>query len=430
MTYFKKNVKHVNGPVNVVRMEGAIEDVKKVIYIFMDQHLPITEQLECDNIFAKDINSFFVEKFNNLNDSTRMYDFFLEIMPSKTQNISHGFFHNAQLNFRDIYLIEVWKIFRKIFKYNPESNKVFQSKYFRNVRLHYIDVRDYFEGIYFENIFQANNIARNMINNQEIGENDINRLISILSIFKKYCELIIIVIKKYKKSVKKQPKKIELIKHTKKNQQQDMVSEKMDEKSFLKDINYIINKIFTKYNHNSIKEKLLNQLDVIETYFMDLLSNCEYLTKEFLSIFEILHADSTKLRRDTGIFEEYLYGLPHNMILKYIFFINDNLDILSNKASFFFTRFMDVYFLRRFLDKDYITNAITYTGSYHSAVYIEILSHDFNFKITHFSYAKIPELKKLNAEIKKRDAIALEEIFYPSTISQCSNLTNFPEDFL
>lgn len=36
------------------------------------------------------------------------------------------------------------------------------------------------------------------------------------------------------------------------------------------------------------------------------------------------------------------------------------------------TVFVDIYFLRRFLDKDYITNGLSYTGSTHSLMYVYI----------------------------------------------------------
>jgi hypothetical protein len=29
---------HVNGPINVIRLEGKIGDIKKVVYLFMDIH--------------------------------------------------------------------------------------------------------------------------------------------------------------------------------------------------------------------------------------------------------------------------------------------------------------------------------------------------------------------------------------------------------
>lgn len=92
---------------------------------------------------------------------------------------------------------------------------------------------------------------------------------------------------------------------------------------------------------------------------------------------------------------------------------------------------MDIYFLRRFLDKDYITNAITYTGSAHSNTYINILVKDFGFKITHASYSKIPDIDELNNIVKRTiNSNDLGEYLYPPIQSQCSDVTHFPENFL
>ncbi|XWV26915.1 hypothetical protein QJ857_gp0135 [Tupanvirus soda lake] len=430
MSDLDKNVKQVNGPINVVRMEGKIGDIEKVIYLFLDQHNSITNQMECDNIFSKDASTFFAESFSNLNDSDRVYDFFLELMPSKIQNVSHGFHYQTNINYRDIYIVEVWKLFRKIFQYNPKKNKVSVSKYFRNVRLHYMDVRDYFEGVYFESIFEANSISYNMINEQVVYPNDVEHLINILSRFKIYCEMILSVIQNYKKSnVNQEPKYVKLIKFNNKNNNPKL-TENQERELFLQNITYIINKTFARINNDDVKNKLSKQLDVLENYLADLISDCEYLVNEFKAIIDVLRTDTNELRKSEGVIKEFLYGLPSNLILKFIFFIRENISNLSNKSTFAFTRFMDVYFLRRFLDKDYITNAIVYTGSHHSNVYIEILSRDFGFKVTHFSYSKITDPNKLNKQIKKLEATELGEIFYPSTRTQCSDLTHFPSNFL
>ncbi len=85
--------------------------------------------------------------------------------------------------------------------------------------------------------------------------------------------------------------------------------------------------------------------------------------------------------------------------------------------------------MRRFLDKDYITNAITYTGSAHSCTYIEILTQEFDFVITHTSYSTISDLSELNRVVKTKKSTELDEIFYPPILNQCSELSNFPKNF-
>ena len=96
-------------------------------------------------------------------------------------------------------------------------------------------------------------------------------------------------------------------------------------------------------------------------------------------------------------------------------------------------RIVDIYMLRRFLDKSYITNAISYTGAAHSANYVEILMRDFGFKITHAAYSSMgtTDMQALNAEIKRRlDAKeSIYNLFVALPLQQCSDLTSFPENF-
>ena len=87
-----KNIKEINGPTNIVRLEGSIGSVKKIIYLFFDTHLEVSGQTECDNIFAKDVQMYFADNFNlignisnnnNNNNRSKMVDFFLEIDPEE-----------------------------------------------------------------------------------------------------------------------------------------------------------------------------------------------------------------------------------------------------------------------------------------------------------------------------------------------------------
>ena len=425
MSIFDKNAKQINGPINIIRMEGEVNSIKKVIYIFMDQHISLTQQTECDNVFAKDIDIFFAENFSKLNDGDKIYDFFLEIMPTNTQNVKYGYSFESNVNYRDIYILEVVKLFRKLFKYEPKKNKVTVSKYFRNVRLHYMDVRDYFEGAYFQGIFDAESIAADILTNQHINPKALETLIQILSDFKIYTEIIRSVIRSYKKNTHiTKPKKINLVNYGVKPNVENQ------KKIFTENIKYIIYKTFIRYSHKNIQQKLSKQMNVLDNYLSDLITSSEYILNEFESISNVIaSADINKLTKQEDFVTEYSYGIGTRVYLKMLFFIRENIAILSNKSTYFFTRFMDVYFLRRFLDKDYITNAITYTGSYHSTVYIEILSKDFGFKITNFFYSKITDINRLNVQIKKLEAAALGEIFYPEVKSQCSDLSDFPDNF-
>ena len=72
----------------------------------------------------------------------------------------------------------------------------------------------------------------------------------------------------------------------------------------------------------------------------------------------------------------------------------------------------------------------------YSIVYIYILIKIFNFKITNISYIKKDtkidsNMNSLNDFFKDKDILdpRISELFYPPTLYQCSDLTDFPKNF-
>jgi len=95
----------------------------------------------------------------------------------------------------------------------------------------------------------------------------------------------------------------------------------------------------------------------------------------------------------------------------------------------------DFYFLRRFLDKDYINTAICYTGLAHLSHLSFILVNKFNFKVTHLS-GKVNEydIDKINQSINELSEYNPEKMykiidFTNPDFLQCSNMFNFPENY-
>jgi hypothetical protein len=99
------------------------------------------------------------------------------------------------------------------------------------------------------------------------------------------------------------------------------------------------------------------------------------------------------------------------------------------------TGLMDIYLLRRFLDKKYIKTVVAYTGAAHSVNYIKYLVKIYDFKITHSAYTNTKmSIEKLQNCIKfKKCNLNLENIFIQGTKSnkyiQCTNISKFPEHF-
>jgi len=114
---------------------------------------------------------------------------------------------------------------------------------------------------------------------------------------------------------------------------------------------------------------------------------------------------------------------------KYQRLFEDKYKRLSQLNLETFSLIMDSYFMRRFCDKDYITTAISYTGAAHSVVYVNFLINQFDFKITHIAKSTEP-IDDLNKKLKaKFDYLKFSRYFFPKTLLQCVNLSDFPEKF-
>jgi len=78
-----QKINNVNGPINVVRIEGDVMGIKKHAYLFMDYHMQVYDQTECHQIDSIDLNKYMINEFKkastNPNTKDEIYDLFLEI---------------------------------------------------------------------------------------------------------------------------------------------------------------------------------------------------------------------------------------------------------------------------------------------------------------------------------------------------------------
>lgn len=115
--------------------------------------------------------------------------------------------------------------------------------------------------------------------------------------------------------------------------------------------------------------------------------------------------------------------------------LKDKLHYFYDRIFAYLARIVDLYFMRRFLDKDYITNAIVYTGATHSLSYIYIL-RKLGFKITHCANCPIKDISELNKKVLDVKNFPFEEsifelfdLFLTEDQIQCSNISDFPKKF-
>jgi hypothetical protein len=375
----------VNGPINVVRLEGEINDIKKIIYIFFDFHEDIRLQTKCESYESIDIDKYLYKLFKNTKETV---DFFLEIKSNDIEKSKPD-------NFNDMYIQNIRKLYNRGIYKNEESKN--------NIRFHYLDIRDYLKkNIYYWERVLDNSIG-NMRSRKDIFYNDYNNMIEA-------CTALISELEIYLNYFK----------------QKNITAKNKSE------IIYFLDKITKKYNNIDIFNKI----------------NKDYIGDIVFHINETL----AKLRKLKGILidmEEYVYeiyekkGIYDNKddiysifklyknkknMHKIIFNIDELGDDINFALTYIFLKITDLFFLRRFLDKDYISKAISYTGGAHSANYINLLVKYYDFKITHFSFSEETNLETLN-KIAKNDIKKLNYVLTPKELIQCSDLSGFPNDF-
>jgi hypothetical protein len=389
---YKYENRYVNGPYNIVRLEGKVGTVKKVIYIFFDYHAEVTEQTECLDIFSKDIQTFFAYKFYDLNKQNKMYDFFFEILH-----------HPIDIKFtekrKDKYIHEIYKFFVKLFQYDKEKNKVDVNNIFKNIRFHYIDIREYYH-------YNIGEIFYNILHNYEsMPKNDFISAIDVI------IESIYFT--------------IDLLSNYQNKSNYEKIKTKSVEED---DFKYFIYKIRNKYSNKNIQDVLNSYLDDVENNLKKTVEKIQEIKSKFVKLYDFYekHMDGKIV-----YIKEYNYAyhkIPREIYMEVDLLIFQIADV-SNIILGNYTRITDIYSLRRFLDKKYITNTISYTGGNHSINMIEILTKKFGFKITNAFFNRYENIDKLNNKIHDLSNVEIKYILSPDYLQQCSSLEGFPDNF-
>lgn len=382
----------INGPINLVRLEGNINNINKVIYLFMDYHAPLSLQTKCESYSSIDIVKYLHDSFKN---SKNIIDFFFEIEYSQIDRPKNIF--------KKRYIEEVNSLFKKEFQKTKE-NKILPSKSNPNVRLHYIDIRDYLENDINYYFSDMDNIINKMKSNNDIFYNDLNNLIKLSNIlvdefvFLKEIKNNVLANKEYIKS-----------------------------DSYRDYIYYYLKKITEKFNNKKLKEDILDFLNSIDRYIENVLKHLHNIITELEKFKQYVSRDYDEKIYDKDL-ESFTYY--HGIILEELINNIQNSYNKSYKNSIrLYCIIMDCFFLRRFLDKDYVTNGVCYTGILHSVNYIYFLIKKYNFKITHINYSEESNIIKLNEKIKKNNYKDISDIFFPKKLIQCIDINNFPENF-
>ncbi len=397
----------VNGPYNCVRLEGNINGINKILYVFFETHAPIGSQTHCDDINSIDLTKYLAHKFKSNKD--KMYDFFLETYLAIS--------HQDDAQYKNSYLTELRMTTEKEMVMDPQTKKIIKSLNFPNTRFHYIDIRFLFyvhyigliNQIMYDISFSNNYISR--------ARNNMSIIKTILKIYQDYLFFKINGLSENNAQKKKIPAfKID-----------DKYKDQEDVKHFI----YFIDKITSKYKY-SLNQKIL--INVLKNRVINLITGC--LTNidniEKLLNFAAGLNDISELTLIKQLDGTYAHHLPPTTLNKFMFTFKESMNEFYDNFLNFGLHIVDVFFMRRFLDKDYITHSITYTGGEHSMNYIYMLVKYYDFKITHSFYSKydLDKTTKFIKNMKDTDDVALlSEHFYPPMLKQCVDMSAFPPNF-
>lgn len=398
---------NVNGPINTIRVEGTIYGIKKVVYFFMDYHKPVHSQSQCDEFDNIDIQKYMINEFRNAKKESpdTIYDFFLEIYPGQAKR------GNIYAD-RGRYIDEA----QRFFSAETISNK----KHLENVRYHYIDFREYilphindlYDGIF--------NKMQTWKNSGYISQEDYNAIHTSITLIKNSLKI-----------TKDFLMNRNISKDTKINRQNNNDQNEDIEKI----IKTFYEKINTRYKHKDIPEKL-NELRNIIFMLIDKLSNAlEDFSKKLDDVKEYLLIPPAKL--NIMKFNDYYitnYGFNSTEFNEFYNYYADIDFMLYSMMIYIYANIVDLFILRRLLDKDYITHCVVYTGAAHSQNCIETLVKYFGFNITHASYIhKDYTIESVNKTIRESKSPynnkEIHLMLMPDILHQCSHLDHFPRNF-
>lgn len=409
---------YINGPTNIVRLYN--QESEKVLYIFFDIHLKPDIQTKCDNIRSEDIDKFLINTFDDLSkESDKIYDCMFEIRPLTA----------LDPNKRNRYLDKINFIFNKSFNINQCQNIVERSSELPNVRMHWLDIRDILLNSTIDLSYTSIPIVIYNLNNK-LSTFNLRQYVDLIKIIN--AQLINLYNLIYANDKITNPKSTKPMFST-----EETILSSYSSEDYAILSQKVIYKLLKSYKNKSIQltilllingelhNMFLDYFDSIKKYILQLeeiIIKIDMLEKTGVNINNIL------LLQRNG---KYNYGIDPEELKEYTQLFKD----IQNRIITFILidmglYLMDLFMLRRFLDKSYITNAISYTGQYHSLNYIRLLVKYFNFTITHNSYIKDNNIDSAIMKINKSETYnELIELFFAPVLNQCSKIRNFPKLF-
>ncbi len=388
----KDKITYISGPANIIRLEGKIYNTKKVIYLFYDFHKPVHKQTQCNILDGQnqDVKQYI---YDGLCNTTKVIDLFVEI----TKSEQHDMLNYVDLHTKKERYINEVRSFLPIIK-----NKKLNARY------HYIDIRD---NIYFS-MNSKIHLAFDMLHQIYTTNNYVS-----------ICD----ILNSVKKDLMYTNDKISL--KPKYNKPEPATKNKEEIDNYEK----MFDKIMNRYNHHETKTKL-------EPLFSDILvkiqKSIDIIDNTLKLIKGAMNTKTNKMLDEPIDIDGHKYmswdidTRKHDLSIDKIRLCIEDVDVY---VTVLYSRLMDVYYMRRFIDKDYITSVVSYTGANHANMYLYLLVKYFGFKITNASHIENMTNEELERHIKKvdniKDMYKIEKVVYPKVFIQCSNIKGFPDNF-
>jgi hypothetical protein len=379
-----KKQKLINGPVIAMRLEGNINGIDKVFYFFGDNHFSLDYETKCSSFDAEDFIQYFRKTMKNT-DKNINYDFFLEINDDDPSD------ENDEK--KNIYILEI----RKFFNYK----KHYLSEIKNNLRLYYADIRNYFDNSW--NYYLELENFTNKLYNADVNDVIVNQLKNILFELNKMVELTTNIL-------------LNNINNNNKNI--------YEEDEYYKKNKYYSEKILNKYNNKNIRDILLDKTFLLH----EIKKNVNFIKESSLEAENQLESLNELIKKYDRKKYNTEYGIDFMTNAKKILEIINILNNIQYKYIYLSCYIMDLYLLRKILDKNYITRGIMYTGYFHLFNYVYILVNNFKFKITHTTNKDVT-IENIYDIIKNEYSDDLFNQIMPNKLIQCIDVTNFPEKF-
>lgn len=423
---------NINGPINLARVEGKINNIDKVLHFFMDYHENIEHQTVCSDIRSKDISKFFMEDvFDKADKSGEQVDFYIESVPM--------YHENGATKTEGRYADRVINLLLKSFT-TKKRDDVYGSDEFKNVTLHYVDIRPYvfqeLDALFDELLKYKGFIWTKKNINQEIAIG-IEKAVIIIKdklnqLWKKLSDTSSTNNNNNKNNSTKdleimlRSNKIALNKEDP-DQEEDIINVKKKLMNGLRK-EYIISKIKNDYKNPKVGTSINNYIQTdMDEVFKYLFNKAD----EILAYLQTVKKDTgSKESEDNLVYTEeqgVSYGLARREITNHICKLDGLIDDLFSKWFIKIpSKYMDLYILRKLLDQDH-KNIILYTGIEHSISIIYFLVKHFDFKITNMANITDISISDLNSKLKTTNYDNIRQHFFPKILKQCIDVSAFPD---